>query len=125
MRSRKYDEVLLQCCLDGQTVAQTMKATGLSKKTICEYRADRDFQNELARRRVAAVQAAVSKMSMSLSEIVEVVIAIAKDDKISAQIRLNAAQILLSQCRNWTETADILTRLEAIETAINGEKVSS
>lgn len=52
-----------------------------------------------------------------MNECVDVLQSIIRDKEVSAQTRVNAVQIMLNQCKVWTETTDILTRLKALENA--------
>ena len=81
-----------------------------------EDRADPELQRILSERKAAFVEAAVLKMQKTLSESADVLQRIIKNEDVSPQVRVNAIQVLFTQCRNWTETADILKRLEALET---------
>ena len=60
-------------------------------------------------------------MQQSLTDCVNVLNRIIKNDEISPQIRVNAIQIMLSQCKSWTETADLAERVEALEKASREE----
>lgn len=60
-------------------------------------------------------------MQQSLTDCVNVLNRIIKNDEISPQIRVNAIQIMLSQCKSWTETADLAERVEALEKASRKE----
>lgn len=125
MAKRKaYTEELLTAFLECKSIREIQERTGLSRQMIQKYREDGTFQDELARRKVAAVKAAVTKMQISLSDITETVLSIATDEKVSPQIRLNACQIAMNQCRSWTETTEIMERLAAVEQAIRNEKLT-
>lgn len=123
-RNKAYTEELLEAFLECKSIREIQERTGLSRQMIGKYREDPAFQDELARRKITAVKIAVTKMQMSLSDIAETVIAIATDENVSPQIRLNACQVALSQCRSWTETADILERLTVVEQTIKNEKLT-
>jgi len=123
-RKKAYTEEVLQAFLVCKSIREIQEKTGLSRQMISKYREDDAFQDELARRKVAAIKSAVTKMQMSLSDITETVLSIATDEKISPQIRLNACQVALSQCKSWTQEVDILERLTAIEQAIRDEKLT-
>lgn len=120
MRNKKYTEALLTAFLKNKNITEIQEEVGVSRQTIWKYQRDPEFQNELRRRRAELIKAAVGKMQTSLADVANVAIEIATDPEISSQIRLNACQIVFSQCRNWTELTDILERLEKVE-AIVGE----
>lgn len=112
---KMYSEKIINAFLDNDKVIDIMAATGLSRSTIERYRADPELQKILSDRKAAFVEAAVLKMQKTLSESADVLQKIIKNEDISPQVRVNAIQVLFTQCRNWTETADILKRLEALE----------
>lgn len=114
-KKKTYNETVITAFLENDKVVDIMSATGLSRSTIERYRADPELQRILSERKAAFVESAVLKMQKTLSESADVLQRIIKNEEISAQTRVNAIQVLFSQCRSWTETADILKRLEALE----------
>lgn len=114
-RKRTYSETMIEAFLKYDKVVDIMKATNLSRGTIDKYRKDKEFQNVLSERKAVFIEAAVTKMQASLSEGADTLQRIINNEGVSPQVRVNAIQVLFSQCRNWTETADILKRLEALE----------
>lgn len=119
----KYDETFMQMVLTGEPVTEIMKRTGLSRSAVYRRMNDDDFQQELTRRRTEAVKAALSKMQVNLSTIIQIALDLAQDARISPQIRLNACQIILTQCDRWTQTTDVMTRLSEIERKLDAEGV--
>lgn len=115
MKKKSYSETLIQAFLQYDKVVDIMEATGLSRSTIARYRDSPDFQKVLSDRRTAYVEAAVTKMQAFMCEGVETLQKIIRDKNTSAQVKVNAIQILFAQCKSWTETVDILKRLEALE----------
>ena len=114
-RKKNYSEKIVNAVLENDKVVDIMSAPGLSRSTIERYRADPELQRILSERKAAFIEAAVLKMQKTLSESADVLQRIIKNEEINPQTRVNAIQVLFTQCRNWTETADILKRLEALE----------
>ena len=112
---KRYSEKIINAFLTHDKICDIMSVTGLSRSTIERYRADPELQRILSERKAAFVEAAVLKMQKTLSESADVLQRIIKNEEVSPQVRVNAIQVLFTQCRNWTETADILKRLEALE----------
>ena len=112
---KNYSEKIVNAFLENDKVVDIMNATGLSRSTIERYRADPELQRILSERKAAFVEVAVLKMQKTLSESADVLQRIIKNEEINPQTRVNAIQVLFTQCKNWTETADILKRLEALE----------
>lgn len=115
LKKKNYSETLIQAFLQYDKVVDIMEATGLSRSTIVRYRDSPDFQKVLSDRRTAYVETAVTKMQAFMCEGVETLQKIIRDKNTSAQVKVNAVQILFAQCKSWTETVDILKRLEVLE----------
>ena len=115
-KKKTYSETIITAFLENDKITDIMAATKLSRSTIERYRADPELQKVLSDRKAAFVEAAVLKMQKTLAESADVLQRIIKNEEVSPQVRVNAIQVLFTQCRNWTETADILKRLEALET---------
>lgn len=114
-RKRTYTEELISAFLEYDKISDIMRATGLSRNTVSRYRDDSQFQEILNQRRVQIIRRSVQKMQQSLTDCVNVLNRIINNDDISPQIRVNAIQIMMSQCKSWTETADLAERVAALE----------
>lgn len=114
-RKRIFTEDLIAAFLEYDKISDIMRATGLSRNTVTRYRDDPQFQGILNQRRVQIIRRSVQKMQQSLADCVNVLNRIINDGDISPQIRVNAIQIMMSQCKSWTETADLAERVEALE----------
>ena len=114
---KNYSETVIEAFLRYDKIVDIMKATGLSRSTLMRYRDSPDFQKILSDRRTVYVEAAVTKMQSFMCEGVEMLQKIIRDKGVNPQVKVNAIQILFTQCRNWSETVDILKRLEALENA--------
>ena len=114
-RKRVFTEDLIAAFLEYDKISDIMRATGFSRNTVTRYRDDPQFQDILNKRSVQIIRRSVQKMQQSLSNCVNVLNRIINNDDISPQIRVNAIQIMMSQCKSWTETADLAERVEALE----------
>lgn len=114
-RKRVFTESMIAAFLEHDKISDIMRATSLSRNTVTRYRDDPQFQDILNQRRVQVIRRSVQKMQQSLTDCVNVLNRIIADDSISPQIRVNAIQIMMSQCKSWTETADLAERVEALE----------
>lgn len=117
MAKRQYSENVISAFLEHDKIIDIMKATGLSRATVDRYRKDAELQRILTERKAMYIEAAVSQMQAGLTESVEVLRGIIKDKKVNPQARIYAISTLFTACRNWTETADILRRIEKLEEA--------
>ena len=121
-RKRAYTEKLISAFLEYVKISDIMRETGLSRNTVTRYRDDPKFQDILNQRRAQMIKSSVRGMQRSLMDCVNVLNRIINDDDISPQVRLNAVQIMLSQCKVWTETSDLIERVAALEGLDNKEE---
>ncbi len=121
-RKRAYTEKLISAFLEYDKISDIMRETGLSRNTVTRYRDDPKFQDILNQRRAQMIKSSVRGMQRSLMDCVNVLNRIINDDDISPQVRLNAVQIMLSQCKVWTETSDLIERVAALEGLDNKEE---
>ena len=119
MRRNFSNERLIEAFLTLHTDKQIAEETGLTRRTISKYRKDVEFQKILTERRAEVVRGAVRKMQAGLNDAVETLQGIINNPECSPQTRVNAIATLFSHCRAWTETVDILERLQQLEEHIN------
>lgn len=115
--AKQYSETVINAFLKHDKIVDIMADTGLSRSTIQRYRDDPELQQLLTERKTEFIKAAVNKMQAFMSEGVEILKNIIRDNETSAQTKVNAIQIMFNQCKTWTETADILERLKMLEDA--------
>ena len=120
-RKRVFTEDVISAFLEHDKISDVMRTTGLSRNTVTRYRDDPQLQDILNQRRVQIIRRSVQKMQQSLTDCVNVLNRIISNDKISPQIRVNAIQVMMSQCKSWTETVDLVERVEALERQAKGE----
>jgi len=119
VKKKDYSETVIGAFLKYDKLSDIIEETGLSRNTVAKYRDDPHLQEILANRRVEIIKSSVNKMQASMNECVDVLQSIIRDKEVSPQTRVNAVQIMLNQCKAWTETTDILERLKALENAEN------
>lgn len=110
-----HDERVIGAFLNNFRMVDVIRETGLTKDTVYKIRKDPEFQKVLTERKDAIIKTAVNKMQSYLTKDVEILQKIIEDPKTSPQVKINAIQTLMSQLREWTTTADIITRLETLE----------
>ncbi|MDO4943126.1 MAG: hypothetical protein Q4E73_09880 [Lachnospiraceae bacterium] len=119
---RIYSETVVAAFLKYDKLSDIAREIGVTPQTVAKYRDDPTLQEILSERKLQFVKAAVSKMQGFMTEGVEILQNIIRDSGTSPQTRVNAIQIMFNQCKAWTETTDILERLQALENAENNEK---
>ncbi|MGN0169965.1 MAG: hypothetical protein ACI39H_04285 [Lachnospiraceae bacterium] len=108
-------EKVINAFLTGNTIAQISEKAGISPRTVSRYRADKDFQNLLRERKSELMRGAIASMQANMGEAVEELMRIIRSPKTPANIKVSAIQVLLSQCRSWTESNENIERLDRIE----------
>lgn len=112
---KEYAENLITAFLTSYKPSEIMKAAGISKTKYYRLKADADFQRILTERRSELVKEAVLKMESFLSEDVEILQGIIRDEKTSAQVKINGINLLMSQLSNWKSMTEVLDRLQKLE----------
>lgn len=115
------DEDVLAALVAYGSPTAAAKALGCSTQPIYSRLKDQTFKAEFDRRRNHNMSAACSALQAALLDAVESARAILNDAENAPQIRLNAANMLLSNALRYTEQHDILQRIEALETAQRGD----
>lgn len=117
MKKRNYSEATVAAFLKYDKLADIAKEIGVTPQTAAKYRDDPALQEMLADRRMEFIKSATGRMQMFMDEGVRILQNIIRDKSVSAQVKINGIQILLNQCKVWTEQTDILERLKALEEA--------
>lgn len=113
-------EKILAALLATSTVRDASKKCGVPERTVYRYLADPDFREKYQRQRTELTRVAWDGLRGSLEDATSVVRELMADPLAPPQTRLNAARTALEFTLRATEQLDILTRLEALESAQNG-----
>ena len=117
----EYPEKWIMAFLTGTRVKDICKQAGISRTKYYSLRADKAFEAVLRERKDMAVKSAVEALRAHFLRDVQILQEIAENKENSAQVRVNAVSVALSQLANWTSTIDLLERLEALENAQNDD----
>ena len=120
--TNEFPEKWVTAFLSNAKVVDICKAGGFSKSKYYQLKHNADFQSVLRERRDMAIMAAVDALRACFLRDVQILQAIAENDATAPQVRVNAISIALTQLQNWTQTVDLLARIEALETK-NDENV--
>lgn len=121
MTEYDFPEKWITAFLSHPRVVDVCEAGGFSKTKYYQLKKNPDFQRCLRERRDMAVMAAVDALRAHFLRDVEILQAIAEDADTAPQVRVNAISVALSQLQSWTQTVDLLARIEALEETKNNE----
>ena len=119
---KEYPESLITAFLTSFKATEIMKVTGISKTKYYRLKNDPDFQKILTDRRSELIREAVLKMESYLSEDVEILQGIIRDQNTKDQVKVNAIQLLMSQLGQWKQITELIARIEALEDAESQNK---
>lgn len=114
---KEYEEHIIAAFLSNWKPKEIQAAAGISKSKYYKLKNDSDFQRILTERRSEIIKEAVMKMESYLSEDIEILQSIIRDEKTSPQIKINGINLLMTQLNNWKQTTEILDRLQKLEDA--------
>lgn len=114
---KKYEETIILAFLQHWKPKDIQEAASISKSTYYKLKNDSDFQRILTERRSELIKEAVWTMEGYLTEDVQILQEIIRDEKTSPQIKINGINLLMTQLNNWKQTTEILDRLQKLEDA--------
>lgn len=114
------DEKVINAFLCYYKPDEIQREAGIKRTKYYELKSDPEFMKVLQSRKAACVSAAVGRMQTALTRVADELLKIVEDPETKQQIKINAANVLMSQLKDWTTTSDILQRLEALETDFDG-----
>lgn len=108
-------EIIMAALLTSATKTEAAARAGISDRQLRRYLDKPEFRAEYQRRKAALVEAATTQLQASLTGAVQALSEIAENPRAAKTARIQAARAILLYCIKYTETADILPRLEALE----------
>lgn len=111
----------LLALLTNPTKERAAEAAGITSKTLRGYLADPEFQAEYKKAFADLVEDATRKVQQTLEPAVAVLREIMEDATENGQVRVSAARSVLEYGLKMTEQTDILTRIQELEAAMEGE----
>lgn len=105
------------------SIAEAIKKAEVSESTAYRWmREDDEFKKELQKRKTNALDEVSTQMQIGFSEAVQELLRIIRNDKVSAQVKINAIDCLFRNARPLIEEVDILNRLQEVEKRIQEEE---
>ena len=114
----KREEFLI-ALMQEPTITRAYKRAGIGKTKAYAFLNDKSFKADLNRLKGEILSSVTSYLQSNLAECSETLMNIIRSDDVSAQVKINAAQVIFSNCKAFTEVVDFLPRLEALEAKAN------
>lgn len=105
--------------LNSKSIAETCKELDISRQTAYIYLSQPEVKNEINQRRGEILTNTTTFLQNQLINCSSVLVSIINDDKISAQVKVNAVNSIFNNFNKLLETTDIITRLNEIEKRLN------
>ena len=117
MKREEKDELILAALISNPTTRAAAAACGIAERQIYERLQNEEFKAKYTEARTRLLEGATTALQGQLSEAVQTVTEVMKDQKNGAQVRLNAAETIMRNSLKFTDQNDILNRLNALEKA--------
>ena len=115
------EDILVESFLTCPNISKVSRKTGISRATVYKIMEEESFKEKLMKAKQEALQNAVSFLQGNLSDCADTLMQIIKDKDTSPQTRVNACQIVMSQCKTWTDEIDVISRIAALEKTMSEE----
>ena len=112
---KEYSEIVINAFTLYTRTIDLMNVTGLSRSTIVKYKKDNGLLRLVNERRGEVIKEAGYNMQSELTKTVKTLVSIRDNEEVNAQTRAYVCNLLLTHCREWTQSVDIIERLEALE----------
>jgi len=122
-QSRKMELFIAALLIEG-SIERAAHSAGIGVATAWRWHSMKEFQAELKSRQKEITEHVVTSIKSAMSEALEVLRSIMSDAENPASARVAAARSILDNGFKAIETADILTRLEALESTLEERQKS-
>lgn len=104
------------------SITEAINNTGISSATAYKWMRENDeFRRELQNRKTKALEEVSTQMQIGFSEAVQELLGIIRNNKVSAQVKINAIDCLFRNAKPIMEEVDILNRLQELEAKVQEE----
>lgn len=114
----KKHEKAMAALLSSDTQTEAATKAGISERTLRGYLADPEFGAEYYRRKRQLVSDATRQIQASYQAAINALRGIVEGDKSSESGRISAARALLEYGLKFTETNDLMIRVEELENQV-------
>ena len=116
-RKRLTDEEIIAALIAEGSIKGAAASLKCTVRTLYERMKKPEFKELYAQAKGEILKAATAKLQGNLCGAIDTLTEIMKDTEAAKQTRVNSAVSILQYAARFTETTDILERLEAIEEA--------
>lgn len=117
MKKRNADETIISALIESGSIKAAAGLLGCTVKTLYERMKKPEFKALYAQAKADILKTATAKLQGNLSGAIDTITVIMNDKEAAKQTRVNCAVSILQYAARFTETTDIIERLEALEEA--------
>ena len=117
LKKRLTDEAIIAALVEAGSIKAAADRLGCAVKTLYERMKNPGFKDLYAQAKAEILKTATAKLQGNLTGAIDTLAAIMKDEETAKQTRANCAVAILQYAARFTETTDIIERLEALEDA--------
>lgn len=114
-KRRLSDETIIAALVETGSVKEAAAALQCNTKTIYDRMKKPDFKTLYSQAKADVLKSATAKLQGKVCEAIDTLSGIMNDADAAKQTRVNAAASILTYAARFTETTDILERLEELE----------
>lgn len=116
-KKRLTDEVIIAALVQAGSIKEAAKMLHCVPRTLYERMKSPDFKEMYTQAKAELIKTATAKLQGAIAGSVDTLIEIRDDKEAAKQTRANCAVAILQYGAKFTETTDIIERLEAVEAA--------
>lgn len=116
-KKRLTDEAIIAALVQAGSIKEAAKKLHCVPRTLYERMKSPAFKDLYAQAKADLIKGATAKLQGYLNGAIDTLAAIMKDEETAKQTRANCAVAILQYGAKFTETTDIIERLEAVEAA--------
>lgn len=114
-KSRGKQAAFLQAMLTSRTKKEACEKAGISRTTANKYLEDPDFKEALSEARRESVGETANYMRAALTECVDRLLTIIRDEDVSPAIHVQAVNAMFANYRPLVDEIELTERMEALQ----------
>lgn len=116
-RKRLQDEEIIAALIAEGSIKRAAASLKCTTRTLYERMKKPEFKTLYTQAKADILKTATAKLQGNLCGAIDCLVSVMNDEKTAKQTRVNSAVSILQYAARFTETTDIIERLEAIEEA--------